>query len=174
MDDIYHGDIDLSLIRDECLFEIFENTADTYPSRPSVIFRDKEYSYEEIDSNANRLARFLRQRGIQNGDRVGLILEKSAELYISMLGIMKSGAAYVPIDPGYPKDRVKYILENSEASLTVTSSSIAGSFGLYDNTLLLDRERDIISKFSGKRLERTETGVTPDDLCYIIYTSGST
>ena len=173
-DDIYHGAIDLSLIRDECLFEIFENSADVYPTRPAVILQNKEYSYEEIESNANRLARYLRERGIQAGDKVGLILGKSVELYIAMLGIMKSGAAYVPIDADYPPDRVKYILENSKVSLTVTSSSIASSFGLYDNTLLLDHERDTIDKFSGKRLKRTETGVTPNDLSYIIYTSGST
>ncbi len=173
-DDIYHGDIDSSLIRNECLFEIFENTVDFYPSRPAVIFQHEEYSYKEIESNANRLARYLRERGIQTGNKIGLILEKSVELYIAMLGIMKSGAAYVPIDADYPADRVKYILENSEVSLTVTKSSIAGFFGLYDNTLLLDHEHEIIDKFSDKRLERTETGVTPNDLCYIIYTSGST
>ena len=169
-DDIYHGAIDLSLIRDECLFEIFENSADVYPTRPAVILQNKEYSYEEIESNANRLARYLRERGIQAGDKVGLILEKSVELYIAMLGIMKAGAAYVPIDSGYPKDRVEYILENSGVSLTVTSSAIASFFGLYDNILLLDQEREIIEKFSGKRLKRTETGVTPNDLSlYNIY-----
>ena len=173
-DDIYHGEIDFSLIRDECLFEIFENTTDAYPARPAVIFQNKEYSYEKIDSDANRLAWYLRERGIQSGDKVGLILEKSAEMYVAMLGIMKSGAAYVPIDASYPPDRVKYIIENSEVSLTITSSSIACFFGLYNNTLLLDHERDIIDKFSGKRPKRTETGVTPNDLCYIIYTSGST
>jgi non-ribosomal peptide synthetase-like protein len=173
-DDIYHGEIDFSLIRDECLFEIFENTTDAYPARPAVIFQNKEYSYEKIDSDANRLAWYLRERGIQSGDKVGLILEKSAEMYVAMLGIMKSGAAYVPIDASYPPDRVKYIIENSEVSLTITSSSIACFFGLYNNTLLLDHERDIIDKFSGKRPKRTETGVTPKDLCYIIYTSGST
>ena len=173
-DDIYHGAIDLSLIRDECLFEIFESAADAYPERPAVIFQNKEYTYKEIDSNANRLAWYLRERGIQAGDKVGIILDKSAKLYTSILGIMKAGAAYVPIDPGYPKDRVNYILENSNVSLTVTSSSIAGFFGLYDNTLLLDHEHDIINKFPGRRLERIETGVTPNDLSYIIYTSGST
>ncbi|MDP4197466.1 MAG: amino acid adenylation domain-containing protein, partial [Bacteroidota bacterium] len=142
--------------------------------RPAVIFQNKEYSYKEIDSDANRLAWHLRKRGIQTGDKVGLILEKSAELYIAMLGIMKSGASYVPIDPGYPEDRVKYIIENSGVSLTVTSSEIAGFFGLNDNTLLLDYESGMIEKFSDKRLKRTETGVTPNDLSYIIYTSGST
>jgi non-ribosomal peptide synthetase-like protein len=174
IDDIYHGEVDLSLIRDECLFEIFENAADIYPSRPAVIFNNKEYSYEEIDSNANRLARYLREKGIQTGDKVGLILGKSVELYIAMLGIMKAGAAYVPIDAYYPPDRVKYILENSEVSLTITSSSIASFFGLRDGTLLLDHEHDIIDKFLAQRLKRTETGVTPNDLSYIIYTSGST
>ena len=172
--DIYHGIIDFNLIRNECLFEIFENATDTYPSRPAIIFQDKEYSYKEIDANANRLARYLRERGIQTGDKVGLIVENSAELYISMLGIMKSGAAYVPIDVGYPEDRVKYIIENGGVSLTITSSDIAGTFELYENTLLIDLDSNIIEEFSDKRLNRTETGVTPDDLSYIIYTSGST
>lgn len=173
-DALFHGATDLNLIRDECLFEIFEHIADTYPAKPAVVFQNKEYSYEEIDSSANRLARYLRERGIQTGDKIGLILEKSAELYISMLGILKSGAAYVPIDAGYPKDRVKYILENSEVSITITSSSLAGFFDLYENTLLFDREIDIIDRFSGKRLKRTETDVRPENLSYIIYTSGST
>ncbi|MDQ1252321.1 MAG: hypothetical protein QG646_1442 [Euryarchaeota archaeon] len=171
---IYHGEVDFDLIKDECLFEIFENIVDTHPVRPAIIFQEKEFSYKEIDSDANRLAWYLREREIQTGDKVGLILEKSPELYIAMLGIMKAGAAYVPIDVDYPTDRVKYILENSKVSLTVTTSSIADFFGIHDNTLLLDQERDIIEKFSSKRLERAETGVTPDDLGYIIYTSGST
>ena len=173
-EDIHHGALDLDLIRDECLFEIFENTATTYPERPAVIFQNREYSYEEVNSYANRLARYLREKGIQSGDKVGLILEKSAELYIAILGIMKAGAAYVPIDSGYPKDRVEYIIENSGVSLTVTSSAIAGFFGLYDNILLLDQESKLIEKFSDKHLKRSETGVTPNDLAYIIYTSGST
>ncbi|HWR24956.1 MAG TPA: amino acid adenylation domain-containing protein, partial [Methanosarcina sp.] len=173
-DDIYHGAIDSTLIKDECLFEIFEKSADSFPVEPAIIFQNKEYSYREIDSNANRLARYLRERGIKTGNKVALILEKSADLYIAMLGIMKSGAAYVPIDPVYPEDRVKYIIENSAVSLTITSSEIAGFFELYSNTLLLDQERDIINEFSDNRLERAETGVTPEDLSYIIYTSGST
>ena len=173
-ENIHQGELDLDLIRDECLFEVFENTAAIYPERPAVIFQNREYSYEEVNSYANRLARYLREKGVHSGDTVGLILEKSADLYITMLGIMKAGAAYVPIDSGYPKDRVEYIIENSGVSLTVTSSAIARFYGLCDNILLLDQEREIIEKFSDKRLKRTETGVMPNDLAYIIYTSGST
>jgi non-ribosomal peptide synthetase component F len=172
-DDIHHGAIDLSLIRDEYLFEIFESAVDAYLARYAVIYQNKGYSYKEIDSNTNRFAWYLRERVIQNSDKVDLIIENSAELYIAMLEIMKSDAAYVLIDSGYPPDRVKSILESSEVSLTITSSSIAGFFGLYDNTFLIDHERDIIDKFSDKRFERTETGVTSNDLYYMIFTSGS-
>lgn len=171
---INHGPVDSSLIRDECLFEIFENTSDAYPERPAIIFQNKEYSYKEIDSSANRLGWYLRERGIQTGDKVGLLLENSVDMYVAMLGIMKSGAAYVPIDIGYPEDRVKYILENSEVSLTVTYSSIADFFAINDPILLLDQESDRINRHTCRRLERAETGVTPNDLGYIIYTSGST
>jgi hypothetical protein len=101
-DDIYHGAIDLSLVKGEYDFKLFENAVDDYPARPAVIFQNKEYSYEEIDSNATRLAWYLRERGTQTVDKVDLIQEKSAELYIAMPGIMKSSAAYLPIDAGYP------------------------------------------------------------------------
>ena len=96
------------------------------------------------------------------------MLDKSVDLYVAMLGIMKSGATYVLIDVGYPEDRVKYILGNSEVSLTVTSSAIADFFALNDNILLLDHESDKINEYPCKRLECAVTGVTPNDLCYII------
>jgi non-ribosomal peptide synthetase component F len=167
IDDIYHDDIKLSLNKDKCLSEIFENNVDTYPGNPAVILQNREYNYGETDSNANRLARYLREKCIHNGDKADLVLEKSGELYTSMLGIMNSGAVYVLIYPGCPNDRVKYLLENSKASLTVTSSSITGFFGLYDNSLLFDHEHDmIINKISDNRLERAEMGVIPADGVY--------
>ena len=117
-----------------------------------------------MESNANSLARYIRERGIQAGDKVGLILGKSVELYIAMLGIIKYGAAYVPIDADYPRDRVKYILENSKVSLTVTSSSIAVLLAFMITLFYLIMNVTQLINFQVNALSVLKPGVTPNDL----------
>src|SRR6266566_1057440 len=160
---------------DAVLQEIFEAQADARPEAIAIVFGAESVTYAELESRANRFARHLRGRGVGPGAVVGLLLPRSIDIYVALLGILKSGAAYVPIDPEYPEDRIAYILENSEADALVTTSELAERHEtLGGKVVFIDLDKDMIAAESSARLPRAETGVGPEDLCYIIYTSGST
>ena len=130
--------------------------AQTQPEQEAMVACDATYTYREMDFLTNRMANGLRQRGVKRGDRVALLLPRTSRLILSMFGVMKAGAAYIPCDPDYPADRVKLILEDSEAKLTVTPE-------LAEELLTSPVSCDTVA-----------TDITPDDLAYLIYTSGST
>src|SRR6185295_15010531 len=114
------------------LHGIFEAQADARPDAIAVIFGCEETTYAAIESRANRLARHLRARGVRRGSIVALLLPRCTDAYVALLGILKAGAAYVPIDPEYPTHRVAHILENSRAGTLVTMANLMekqGAFG---------------------------------------------
>lgn len=137
-------------------------------------------SHRALDEAACRLARVLRERGIGRGDRVGLCLGRSADLVIALLGILKAGAAYVPLDPDYPPQRLAYQVEDAGLALLVTHSAISADFaqGMVQNPvprLLLDGDAAIIATASSEPLAPDpQYDARPEDPAYLIYTSGST
>lgn len=159
----------------EVLHGIFEAQADARPEAVAVVLGRQEATYADLEGRANRLARHLRGRGVARGSVVAMLLPRSVDAYAALLGILKAGAAYVPIDPEYPAHRVAYILEDSGASALVTSADLAQSHATFGGAVVrLDADRDAIAAKSPARLLRDEVGVGPRDLCYVIYTSGST
>ncbi len=157
------------------LHEIFEAQADARPENVAVVFGREETTYASLESRANRLARHLRSRGVGRGSLVAMLLRRSVDAYAAILGILKSGAAYVPIDPEYPADRVAYILEDSGAMALVTSADLARRHAAFEGAVVrVDADRDVIAAEKPSRLTRKEVGVSSQDLCYVIYTSGST
>ena len=153
----------LALIRQtgtgEAPFKLFYESiihhAQTHPERVALIASDARFTYHEFDQATNRIANALRQRGVREGDRVALLLPRTSRLILSMFGVQKAGAAYIPCDPEYPADRVKLILEDSGAKLIITPEVAEELLQTEDTTL-------------------PQTSLTPDDLAYLIYTSGST
>src|SRR5205085_6009177 len=113
---------------DKCLHQLFEEVAAKNPQAIALKFKDKSISYDELNDNANRIAHLLLSKGLKTGDLVGLSVERSAEMVTAMLGIVKAGGVYVPVDPEFPAERITYMLENSAARFIITEKNIADKF----------------------------------------------
>ncbi|MFD3445561.1 Pls/PosA family non-ribosomal peptide synthetase [Microbacteriaceae bacterium 4G12] len=162
------------LLKEECLQHIFEETVNRYGNRIAVMCDEKAITYRELEVESNKLARYLRKKGIKRGSRVAILLEKSIESYIAMLGIMKAGASYVPLDPSYPQDRVQYIVQDCGIAAVIMTREIADWYHVECLPILLDQETVLIANQDGEPLCKEEVQVQCDDLAYIIYTSGTT
>ncbi|HUK69710.1 MAG TPA: Pls/PosA family non-ribosomal peptide synthetase [Streptosporangiaceae bacterium] len=143
----------------------------------AVDAQDATLSYAELDARANQLARFLLGRGVRPGDRVGLLFDRAVDGYVGMLAVLKVHAAYVPLDAGFPPDRLSYIASDAQVRLVLSRSHLADrAEGLTGGAgpLYLDEVGDLVAGESRDRLGAGEAGDAVDDLCYVIYTSGST
>lgn len=170
-DAFIHGPKLPELIKDECLFELFEQTADKYPDNTAIIFGDESISYRNLNAMANQIASMLRAKGVNANDRVAIFMPKGIICYAAILGTMKAGACYIPLDPSYPEDRVRYIVEDSGAKFILVTEDIqTGSSP--GNSIVVTT--DLIKIYPKDNLPKEATGVTRDSLAYIIYTSGST
>jgi amino acid adenylation domain-containing protein len=155
------------------LHHFFEITCDRVPNKIAVEDGDRRLSYRDVDQQANQLGHVLRGGGIAAGARVGMLLHRSSQTYVSLLAILKAGAAFVPIDPGSPPDRVRYIAADSGLDLLVTATEFAAVTAELGCPLLeLDRLAATLAASPTSRLAVSEDdeGDTP---CYVIYTSGS-
>ncbi|MGO8929448.1 MAG: Pls/PosA family non-ribosomal peptide synthetase [Limisphaerales bacterium] len=168
------------------LHELFEQQAEVRTDKIALACGDERLTYGELERRANQLARLLRSRGVRRGDCVGLWLPRSTDAHVALLGILKAGAAYVPLDPEYPAERVGFILSDCRASALVTTSDLTGKVGqasrlspltpapFQGEVLPLDQLRRELAAQPSGRLSRTETHAMSEDLCYVIYTSGTT
>ncbi|MGD7093980.1 non-ribosomal peptide synthetase DhbF [Bacillus subtilis] len=157
------------------LQDMFEKQAVLTPERIALMCDDIQVNYRKLNEEANRLARLLIEKGIGPEQFVALALPRSPEMVASMLGVLKTGAAYLPLDPEFPADRISYMLEDAKPSCIITTEEIAAS--LPDNLavpeLVLDQAvtQEIIKRYSP---ENPDVSVSLDQPAYIIYTSGST
>ncbi|HEX7184093.1 MAG TPA: amino acid adenylation domain-containing protein, partial [Thermoanaerobaculia bacterium] len=153
---------------------LFERQAALSPEAPALVASDEQLTYAELSLRANRLAHHLRRMGVGPEVLVGVSLERSAELVVTLLGILKAGGAYLPLDPTYPRERLRMVLEDAGASVLLTSRELAGSLfaGVPGETqvVCLDAEEALAFE-SGADLEG---GAAADNLAYVLFTSGST
>jgi non-ribosomal peptide synthetase-like protein len=165
-----------SKIHFACLHEFFEARADEQPLAAALVYETEVLTYQELEARANRLAHHLRVAGAAPGMLIGIYLERSADPFVAILAVLKTGAAYVPIDPGYPEERVHHILSDAAVGLLVTQRSLADRArpALAGAAILVDENAAAIACCPATRLPKGAAGVTPEDLCYVIYTSGST
>ncbi|HEY2738205.1 MAG TPA: condensation domain-containing protein, partial [Thermoanaerobaculia bacterium] len=142
------------------------------PRQTAWVLGQEELSYEDLDRRSNRVAWHLRRQGVTAGDLVGLCVERSGAMLVAMLGILKAGAAYLPLDPGYPRERLGMMLEDSHAPLLLTQEGLAARLpATAARVVLLDAGWEEIAQESDAAID---SPATAEDLAYVIYTSGST
>ena len=154
-----------------CLHTLFEEQAELHPDLPALKFLDKEISYKELNERSTQLANHLLSKGVKTGDNVCIFIKRSFEMMIGILGILKSGAAYVPIDPKTPKERINFLLDDADCSLLVTNSGLFGEMNCEQKIVLLDMDNDIIATHS---TDEPGCNISDQDIAVILYTSGST
>ena len=136
---------------------------------------DITLTYRELDARANQLARFLVRRGVQPGDRIGLLFDRAVDSYVAMLAVLKAHAAYVPLDAAFPADRLAFITADAALRLVLTHSRLAGAgAGAGAGLICVDQAADLVAAEPAHRLGTDEVAAPTDDLCYVIYTSGTT
>jgi amino acid adenylation domain-containing protein len=157
---------------DLCIHQVFEQQVDRTPDALAVAFGEQTLTYRQLNDRSNQLARYLRSIGVRPETLVGICVERSLEMVVGLLGILKAGGAYLPLDPAYPRDRLAFMIADSDIQILLTQRRLVASLPECDVCRInLDSQWDLIC---GNSTETPENLTTPDNLAYVIYTSGST
>ncbi|WP_242031206.1 amino acid adenylation domain-containing protein [Anabaena sp. FACHB-1237] len=155
-----------------CIHELFAAQVENTPDNIAVVVNGQKLSYQELNHQANKLAHYLQSLGVGTEVLVGISLERSLEMIIGLLGILKAGAAYVPLDPTYPKERISFIVADCQIEILLTQQKFLENFTESPvKTICLDQHWELIDD---QNSENPTSDVTGKNLAYVIYTSGST
>ncbi|HMJ64061.1 MAG TPA: amino acid adenylation domain-containing protein, partial [Candidatus Binatia bacterium] len=166
---------DVSFPLDRSYTGFFEARAGAMPNAPAVRHRDREWSYAELNRCANRIAHYLQDAGIGPEAVVGVCMDRSLDLAAVLLGVLKAGAAYLPLDPAYPQERLDYMISDSGARLLLTQSAIAPRFASQSINMFSNDDPAFVRKLEQSEWDRNfPCPATASSLAYVIYTSGST
>jgi len=158
--------------RGVCVHDLFDAQVRERPGAVALVWGDESLTYRELDARANPLAHHLVRLGVGPDSRVGVLLERSAELIVSILAVLKAGGCYVPLDPGYPAERLRLMLADSSARVLLTRGGMASALSGSDvRAVCLDQ---IAGALASEPAEAPHSGATAENLAYIVYTSGST
>jgi len=156
----------------DALHTAFETQATRTPEAPAVVCGSESLGYRGLNEHANRLAHYLMKLGVGPESRVGVCVERSPEMIVAMLAVLKAGAVYVPLDPKYPAERLSYMLEDSQAKVLLTEHVLFQNMPPFAGTVVeVDSQRAELAAMSP---QNPRVSVTPANLAYVIYTSGST
>lgn len=155
-----------------CFHQLFEAQVERTPEAVAVVFQDKKLTYQELNHRANQLAHALQKLGVKPEGIVGICIERSLEMIVAVLGILKAGAAYLPLDPTYPPERLAFMLSDSQVSVLLTTEKLVTKLPPYNGQIVcLDTDWKTMAQES---IQNLASGVTIQNLAYLIYTSGST
>ena len=171
--------------KDKCIHQLFEEQVERTPDAIALEFEDKQITYRELNRRANQLAHYLISLGIGPEKLVGICVERSIEMVVGLLGILKAGGAYVPLDPTYPKERLRFMLEDSQVSVLLTQETLVEDRGwriedgdprssILDPRLQSSLPRSRLAGNCAGKHENLSPALKADNLAYVIYTSGST
>ena len=158
---------------DKSINGLFEAQVEKTPGAVAVVFEGKQLAYRELNTKSNQLASYLRKLGAGPGWLVGLCVERSLDLMIGLLGILKAGGTYVPLDPAYPKERLEFMLQDAQVQIVLTQQPLLSELPTYDGAqhLCIDTDWAEIAEQADTNPDNT---TRPENLAYVIYTSGST
>ncbi len=158
--------------RNACLHELFEQQVNRTPDAEALVFENERLTYRELNARANQLAHYLRTMGVGPELSVGICLERSVDLLVGVLGVLKAGGTYLALDPAYPAERIAYILQDSQPQVLLTQASVLPSLpAVAARVLCPDSERQAIAQQPESNPDGTANA---GNLAYILYTSGST
>ena len=170
------------------MHQIFTEQAEKTPERIALLYQDEQLTYGELNACSSYLANILRHKGVGPDQIVGLMIRRSFEVIIGILGILKAGGAYLPIDPQYPNERIEYLLKDSKAKILLTETTFIGRIRTLTHTANVDMDVEVFdlkeinwevaTKFKTSPVSdaKSSSGETvgANNLAYVIYTSGST
>jgi aspartate racemase len=156
----------------KCVHELFEEQVERVPEATAVIFEDRQLTYRQVNEHANQLARYLQGLGVGPETLVGICVERSLEMVVGLLGILKAGGAYVPLDPSYPKERLAFMLEDTQAPVLLAQSTLLDRIPTANARVI--RLALGVTSWAQESPENLDPAVRPENLAYVIYTSGST
>ncbi len=158
----------------ECVHRLFEQQVEQRPEQAALEFGNERVSYRELNERANRLGRYLRELGVGPEVIVGLCVERSVEMVVAVLGVLKAGGAYLPLDPAYPIERLSFMLEETAVPLLLTEERLRGRLPREIVATVITLDRDWAEQESEYDGENFASEVSVENLAYVIYTSGST
>jgi myxalamid-type nonribosomal peptide synthetase MxaA len=154
------------------IYEMVERQCEKTPNNTAVVFGEERLTYQQLNDHANQIARYLQTLGVGTGTMIGICLERSADLVAGLLGILKTGATYVPLDPAYPKQRLSFMLQDAGVSVLLTQAKLIEQLPEQQVKVIdLDKDGSEIAKQQTSNLHQQ---VAAENLAYVIYTSGST
>ncbi|MCA2581201.1 condensation domain-containing protein, partial [Microcystis sp. M39BS1] len=157
---------------DKCIHQLFEEQVKRTPDAVAVVCSEQKLTYNELNCRANQLAHYLQKLGVKPDELVGICLERSFDMIVGLLAILKVGGAYVPIDPDYPQERISFMLQDTQVKIILTCEYLQASLPNHNAIFVcLDKDWEQINQAS---LENLNSTVSADNLAYVIYTSGST
>jgi non-ribosomal peptide synthetase component F len=158
---------------DKSLIDLFEEQVLKNPEAVAVVYENDRLTYRELNERSNQVAHLLVKMGVKADTLVPICIERSLEMIIGIVGIIKAGAAYVPVDPEYPADRISYMLHDTEATVVLTSRESREKLnGTTSASIIeLDGDEEMIAR---EAVTNTGVKLSPTGLAYVIYTSGST
>ncbi|WP_293158417.1 non-ribosomal peptide synthetase [Okeania sp. SIO2C9] len=156
----------------KCIHELFEEQVEKTPDAVAVVFAEEKLTYSQLNIKANQLAQYLQKLGAKPETHLGICAERSLEMVVGILGILKAGAAYVPLDSSYPSERLAYMISDAQVSVLLTQESLVTSLPKHQaQVVCLDKDWEAIAQLPTENLAKV---AKPENLGYIIYTSGST
>lgn len=161
---------------EQCIHQLFERQVSQTPDAVALEYEGQHLSYRELNERANQLAHGLQALGVVPDDRVAICMPRGMQMVVSLLAVLKAGGAFVPLDATYPRERLRYILQDIAPRALLTESALRDRLDVPSEVMVLDLDRaeSVWQGESTANLERARFGLTPEHLAYIIYTSGST